>query len=104
MAYSGVLSDLKSYYEIKETISVMSKCVGLNGANLLILLSIKEGYDTYSKLVWALSIDRAMISRSITAMEKDGVIRREVVNKSKEIFLTEEGERLIKEAVKIHRV
>ncbi len=102
MNYTGVLNDLKSYYVTRCTIDVLNKTIGINGANLLVLLHIKEGHNTLTKLDDTLSIDRALIHKSIKGLEKSGIISRNKEKRSKNISITSKGEDILKEAIKLY--
>jgi len=100
--YAGVLNNLKGYYTTRSTINHLNRSIGINGSSLLVLLHIKEGYTTLFTLDKILPVDRTLIYRSIIDLEKSNIITRYKKEKSKYISITQEGEKILEEAIMLY--
>ncbi|GLI55255.1 hypothetical protein PM10SUCC1_07700 [Propionigenium maris DSM 9537] len=103
MRYKSELKRLDEYYEMQDYFKTIKKVTRLSIVDIYILIYIKNQIDNFSDLNSSIKVDRSLISRRISEMERSGLVRKCRIDRRNRIFITEDGSQALKESIDLYK-
>ena len=101
--YRSELKKLDEYYEMQDYFKTIKKVTSLNILDVYILIYIKNQIDNFSHLNSSIKVDRSLISRRISKMERSGLVKKYRKDGKNRIFITEDGSKALDESIVLYK-
>ncbi len=102
MRYKSELSKLSEYYEVQDCFKAIKKITKLSIIDVYILIHIKNQVDNFSDLNSSIKVDRSLISRRISEMERSKLLKKQKVLGKSRIFITKYGSEALDKSILLY--
>lgn len=103
MRYKSELKKLDEYYEMQDYFKTIKKVTNLSIIDVYILIYIKNQIDNFSDLNSSIKVDRSLISRRISEMERSGLVKKYRIDRKNRIFITEDGSKALDKSIDLYK-
>ena len=103
MRYKGEFKKLSEYYEIQNYFKDIKRITKLGIIDVYILIHIKNQVDSFSELNSSIKVDRSLISRRISEMEREGLVKKYKIDSKNKIIVTATGSKLLEDSLHLYK-